>query len=372
MRKKVILATLIIIFCITLFTVSNATSIVTVSSQTVTANTEFYLVLNLSSIPYNRFKVEITNTSSLKTDDIEAKTISAFSESSGVTSFIVDKASIGLDKIGIVYTSTKNEEIINFTVKITNLNNTVETMQTQVNTLIQEINTLNVDLVSLKTTLSGIIDSQSEEYVETNSQIEVLEATIEEKNDKVDSLEESILNFKEETQIENASVEVIDKQTQLPDMDQEMNKEESPWGDMDSIMKDKMNEMDKENEKMSMNMKEMMNKMTNLESDLDTAKNTISSLTQTNVYQGSQNNYLKSLSVSNVEFKNEFKKTTSDYFASVDENTSSVVVNAVAEDSDAIVTVYGNTNLQTGKNKIIISITAADGSVRNYRIYITK
>lgn len=362
MRRKVILTTLIAIFCITLFNVSNAASIVTLSSQTVAANTEFYLALNLSSISYSKFKVEITNNSSLKPNDIEAKAISSFSENSGITSFVVDKASIGLDKIGIIYTSNKSGEVINFTVKITNLDNTVESIQTQINTLIEEIDTLNTNLIDLKTTLSGITDNQSEEYLQTSSQIEALEATIEEKNETIDNLEDNILNYEEETQTEDISIEVVDSK----------DLEESAWGDADSIMKDKMEEMDKENEKMSMSMKEMMTKMSSLESDLDTAKSTISSLTQTNTYQGSQNNYLSSLSISNIEFKNEFKKTTSDYFATVDENTSSVVVNAVAEDSSAIVTVYGNTDLKSGKNKIIISVTAVDGSVRNYKIYVTK
>ena len=364
MKKKLIITALIAIFCIAIFNVSNAASIVTVSSQTVAENTEFYLVLNLSSISYSNFKVEITNTSSLKPNDIEAKAISAFSENSGITSFVVDKASIGLDKIGIIYTSTKSGEIINFTVKITNLDNTVENMQTQINTLIQEIDSLNKDLIDLYTTLSGIEDNQSEEYLQTSAKIETVEATIEEKNEKIDTLEDSILNYEEETQTEDISVEVVDSKS--------LEDDKSAWGDMDSIMKDKMDEMDKENEKMSMNMKEMMTKMTSLESDLDTAKNTISSLTQTNTYQGSQNNYLKSLSISGVDFKNEFKKTTSDYFVTVDANTNSVVVNAEAEDSSAIVTIYGNTELQSGKNKIIISVTAVDGSVRNYKIYVTK
>lgn len=368
MRKKIIITSLIVIFFISLFNISNATSIVTVSSQTVAENTEFYLVLNLSSISYSKFKVEITNTSSLKPSEIEAKAISAFSENSGITSFIVDKASIGLDKIGIVYTSTKSGEIINFTVKITNLDNTVENIQNQVNTLINEIDTLNTNLTNLKETLSGIADNSSEEYIEISTQIEKVESSIKEKNEKISNLEESILNYTEETQTEEVYVEVSDNAEKNSITDSE----KLPFGDLDSIMKDKMEEMDKENEKMSMNMREMMTKMTGLESDLDSAKNTINSLTQTNIYPGSQNNYLKSLSISNVEFKNEFKKTTSDYFAQVDKNTTNVVVNAEAEASDAIVTIYGNTDLQDGKNKIIISVTAADGSVRNYRIYVTK
>ena len=96
-------------------------------------------------------------------------------------------------------------------------------------------------------------------------------------------------------------------------------------------------------------------------------------MSQDTTYQGSSNNYLSNLKVTGYDdVENNFKKTTSDYFITVDENTTSVSVTATAEDSSAIVTVYGNTNLQQGKNKVIISVTAEDGSVRNYRIYITK
>lgn len=368
MKTKVSVVFLILMLCMLSFNVSNATEIVSVSSQTVSENTEFYVILNLSNISYSKFKVEITNTSSLKSNEIEAEAISSLSENSGITSFIVDKASIGLDKIGIVYTSTKSGEVINFSVKITSLDDTVESLQTEVNTIIEEIDTLNTTLKDLNTTLSGITDTESEEYVTTTDQIASTESQIETKTAEQETLQDRILNFTEETQTEETSVEVTSETNNMQKSD-----EENPFGDdMDSIMKDKMEMMDKENEMMSMNMKEMMTKMTSLEGDLETANNTISSLTQTNTYQGSQNNYLQSLSISNVEFKNEFKKTTSDYFATVDSSVTSVTVNAVAEDSSAIVTVYGNTDLQSGKNKIIVSVTADDGSVRNYKIYVTK
>lgn len=373
MKTKVSVVFLILMLCMLSFNVSNAAGIVSVSSQTVSENTEFYVILNLSSISYNKFKVEITNTSSLKSNEIEAGTISSLSENSGITSFVVDKSSIGLDKIGIVYTSTKSGEVINFSVKITSLDDTVESLQTEVNTIIEEIDTLNTTLKDLNTTLSGITDTESEEYVTTTDQIASTESQIETKTEEQEALQDRILNFTEETQTEETSIEVTAQNDDMLKNDISKTDEEDPFGDdMDSIMKDKMEMMDKENEMMSMNMKEMMSKMTSLEDDLDVANSTISSLTQTNTYQGSQNNYLQSLSISNVEFKNEFKKTTSDYFATVDSSVTSVTVNAVAEDSSAIVTVYGNTDLQSGKNKIIVSVTADDGSVRNYKIYVTK
>lgn len=62
------------------------------------------------------------------------------------------------------------------------------------------------------------------------------------------------------------------------------------------------------------------------------------------------------------------------FFSSTGSEENKIVetTSNTAEVSDAIVTIYGNTDLQDGKNKIIISVTAVDGSVRNYRIYVTK
>ena len=116
----------------------------------------------------------------------------------------------------------------------------------------------------------------------------------------------------------------------------------------------------------------MMGQVEELEGNLKEANNTINSLTTSVTYQGSQNNYLKSLSISGVDFKSSFKKTTQTYFATVDSSVDQVTVNAVAEDSSAIVTIYGNQGLVSGKNKILINVTADDGSCRTYKIYITK
>ena len=144
--------------------------------------------------------------------------------------------------------------------------------------------------------------------------------------------------------------------------------------DKESISKNKedMMKMEKENEEMNENMKEMMTKMSDLETNLKSANDTISSLTQNTQYKGSQNNYLESLSITGIELGKEFKKTTTNYFVTVDKSVNSVTINAVPKDSDAIVTIYGNTDLQEGKNKILINVTAENGDVRTYKIYVTK
>lgn len=328
-------------------------SIISFSSQTVGLNKEFYLILNLSNISYTKFQVDITNTSSLLVDEI-TESVSNLSTNSVVTSFVVDKNSIGLDKLGVVYTSPSQESVINFSILITSLDKSVDDLNTELTNVQADITALTNTLVSLQTTLSAITDTTSEEYVTVSGEIEETETELSSKTSEETELLDKISNFAQETVEESNSVTVSETA-------------DNAWGDKDSML-DEM----KEREAMSSNMKKMMEDMESLQFELDTANDRISSLTATESYQGDQNNYLSSLSITGVEFKNSFKKTTNSYFATVDESVTSVTVNAVAEDSDAIITIYGNTDLKSGKNKILINVTAEDGSVRAYKIYVTK
>lgn len=341
-----------------------ATSIVSVSSENVNLNSDFYLIINLSNISYKKFKVEITNTSSLTPKNV-TENVSELSNNNNLTSFVIDKSSISLDKIGIVYNSGKDMSTINFEVKIISLDDNTSDIENQIKTISQEITSLNSEIENLKKSLEET-DENSDEYTKINDEILEIQNEILIKNESLKKLQDQVSGIKEDKVTEKISVNVKENNISQNDNDK------SAWGDMDQIMKDKKDMPDMDDEKMSNSMKEMMLKMSDLESDLKNANNTISSLTNTNVYQGSQNNYLKSLSLTGIEFKNEFSKTTLDYFANIDKNISNVSVNAVAEDSSAIVTIYGNTNLQEGRNKIIISVTSEDGSVRNYKIYVTK
>ncbi|MBQ7411015.1 MAG: cadherin-like beta sandwich domain-containing protein [Clostridia bacterium] len=340
-----------------------ANTIVSLSSQTVNTKTEFYLVLNLSNINYTKFKVDITNTNSLTVDKV-TEDVSGLSTNNVATSFIVDKNSINLEKLGVVYTSPEEETVINFSVKITNLDETKEEIKTDISDLELTIQGLEETLKSLNEILGGIEDTESDLYQSTQSSIKEATDAIGAKEQEKANLQEKLDNFSEGTSGE-ASIKVLNEKTEtnMPNADDK----ENPWGDKDSMLS-------KEKEKeMNASMKKMMEQMTGLEKDLQNANDRISTLTQGETYKGSQNNYLKSLSITGVEFKNEFKKTTADYFARLeDDDLEKVTVNAVAEDSTAIVTIYGNTNLEDGKNKILINVTADNGAVRTYRIYLTK
>lgn len=355
--------------------------IVSLSSQTINTKTEFYLVLNLSNITYTKFKVDITNNNSLSIDDV-TENVSNLSTNNVATSFVVDKNQVTLEKLGVVYTSPEKETVVNFSVKITNLDETKEEIQADISEVELNISGLQDTLKSLNEILNGIEDTESDLYVSTQSSIKEATDAITAKEQEKANLQEKLNNFSEGTS-EEASINVIEEKQEenLPsagdkENSSEMNDKENfpnmddmenPWGDKDSMMS-------KEKEKeMNASMKKMMEQMSGLELDLQNANDRITSLTQGETYKGSQNNYLKTLSITGVEFKNEFKKTTADYFARLDDDDlEKVTVNAVAEDSSAIVTIYGNTNLKDGKNKIIINVTADNGDVRTYRIYLTK
>ena len=90
------------------------------------------------------------------------------------------------------------------------------------------------------------------------------------------------------------------------------------------------------------------------------------------VYKGSDNNYLSKLSAKGYTFNREFSKENSTYFITVENDIKKVNITATAQDDNAKVCVYGNDNLKEGTNKILITVTAENGNVRNYRIYVTK
>ena len=87
---------------------------------------------------------------------------------------------------------------------------------------------------------------------------------------------------------------------------------------------------------------------------------------------GSSNNYLSSLSVNGFNFTQEFSKTNSTYFMTVGADTSSITINASAEDGSSTICVYRDDNLSSDINKILVNVTAENGNVRTYRIYVIK
>ena len=86
-------------------------------------------------------------------------------------------------------------------------------------------------------------------------------------------------------------------------------------------------------------------------------------------YNGSNNNYLSNLEIEGIELNTAFNKENGTYFINTN-STDSINITATAEDSTAKISIAGNNNIQEGNNKILISVTAENGNVRYYRIYV--
>lgn len=87
------------------------------------------------------------------------------------------------------------------------------------------------------------------------------------------------------------------------------------------------------------------------------------------------NNYLQTLYVSGYTFQSPFAlgdDGTKTYTVSVANSVSSISINAAAVSSAATVSGTGSHSLAVGKNTFIVQVKAANGSVRNYKIEVTR
>ena len=85
---------------------------------------------------------------------------------------------------------------------------------------------------------------------------------------------------------------------------------------------------------------------------------------------GSGDNTLKSLQISPGTLNPAFSARTTSYTVNLPEDTKSIVVSAVANDSKAKVAVSHNNDLEPGANKTYIVVTAENGTQRTYTLNI--
>lgn len=82
---------------------------------------------------------------------------------------------------------------------------------------------------------------------------------------------------------------------------------------------------------------------------------------------------LKSLKISPGTLTPAFSAAVDSYTAEVDKDTADLVVNAVASNAGANVTLQGEKGLKAGENQVVIKVTAEDGqTIKNYTIKVTK
>lgn len=197
-------------------------------------------------------------------------------------------------------------------------------------------------------------DAQAGGTIELLAQI-IVETETEEDNNVTPVTEQEIVDS---TKIE---VKIVEKQNEPSKPDEQRPDETKP-----------ANDTPKQQEGQSS--KFPSGSINNVQTIVKTASFSTSTLptsTETAVYKGSNNNYLSSLEVEGETLNTNFSKENTNYFIKTSEKTS-LNVNAASEDSSAKIKITGNTNLQSGDNKILISVTAKNGDVRYYRIYVTN
>ena len=237
-------------------------------------------------------------------------------------------------------------------------------LEEEVENKIENENIFSFQFHKEESNLSSIIlNYKLEEEIEVGDTI-TFTATIKKiEEEKKEKLEEEI-NAEENDQEETSEEEI----------EQEELEEELTVTYEVKVIEKKEEQEEKVYEKEKTNEKEEKQKEITSSKEKETTKVSTTQQSRTNplTYNGSDNNYLSSLSINNYSLNKEFKKESSTYFITVDSDVDTLVVEAIQEDSNSQIYINGNTNLKTGINKILITVVAENKNTRNYRIYVTK
>ena len=101
------------------------------------------------------------------------------------------------------------------------------------------------------------------------------------------------------------------------------------------------------------------------------AKTTVKPTTTTTTKSLSSNNYLSTITVDGEEIEN-FSKNTSKYFVKVENDVSTISIEAEAEDEKAKVEIDGPDTLKIGDNEYTISVTSENDTTKFYKVIVTR
>ena len=286
------------------------------------------MTFDISILKYNKFKIVLK--SNVDSNDIYAENLTISNNENDI-SINVDKQKMNLDKITLYYPIPKEMAIgtkIQFTAQIIINNEIKEENQIVTNELENEI-----------------IDNQEEIVQEITKTITVIEKKTENNEDK-----------KQDEKNDNKSNE--NNESKLSDSD--INKEQNSESKIPDT------------EKNNSNQEKINNQSEKTSSNVSSQKKSTSSNVSINnekqaVYNGSNNNYLSK--IEGIELNTTFNKENQTYFINTD-NTNTINIVATAEDGTAKINIAGNDTIQNGNNKILISVTAENGDVRYYRIFV--
>jgi hypothetical protein len=213
----------------------------------------------------------------------------------------------------------------------------------------------------VNTTVSGAENNIGDTNTVDNANI------VDDTNTILDSVNNTIENTEIVSQVVEKEVsENLEAKITIKVVAESNSKKDNDDDKMSNMTMDK-NMMDKD----MMNKNMMMDRNMTMEfSESQSMK--ASGTTNTVTYKGDSNNYLSTLSISGYDFTTEFSKTNTTYFVNVDSSVEKLSITATAEDSTATVSIYGNSDLKEGNNKILVTVTADNGDIKTYRIYAVK
>lgn len=313
-----------------------------ISKSEVSKNDKIEMIINLSQIKYNKFLFELKANSDIENIEISKK------ETTSNTEKITD----GVNKItdaGIEVEKNGNEIAIEIDKETNNLDTLVLYYQVPQN--------INVnDKMKFVATITSLDNSETDNENQIEAETQTVEAEV--------KIVESTNNSQNENSNQDGNTNPSGNNNQNDKNNQNSNGQ-NPNQSQNNIMQNK-------------NIQGTEQKNTEQNNNVNT-KNTVSNVgtvskttEQTVTYNGSDNNYLSELSVKGYTLNKEFSKENATYFITVEKDVSSLEIIANADDEASLVCIYGNEELSEGTSKILISVTAENGNVRNYRIYVTK
>ena len=311
---------------------NNENGFFSVNSEEIAQKETLKITFDLNKIEYDNFKIVLNsniNNNELFTDDNVT-----INEESNAVIINIDKSKLNLNKIEMSYVVPENAEI---------------------NSKIQ----LNAKIV-----VEEELESQDGEGNVTTTKQEktVLEenknVTIVEKSENGTETENKDINKTDDVKQENEA-SIDQKQNDSKEIENQDSKKQEESNKPNNAQAPTSNSNNKSNG--------FSNNSSNKSMTTVTTKNGENKETAT--YNGSNNNYLKKLKVKGISLNTKFNKENTTYFINVTD-TSSLKITATAEDDDAKVVITGNDNIKQGTNKILIAVTAENGDVRYYRIFV--
>ncbi len=290
---------------------SKETSFFEISKLEYNKNEKVEMLINLENIEFTKFTFELKSSENITNMEIDSNI--EVEKSNDEITIEIDKSITNLNKIALYYQIPDNVEI----------NDTIKFIATVTN-------------------------------IETNIDKDENENEVE---------EDTIGNSSNEEIKQPIEPEIMTKAIEIKVVEQ-TNKEEN---DKNENIKNEEKSQDKKDKKVN----EKSNTTKTIEKSV-TTQTMSSKAEQTVKYNGSDNNYLSSISIEGYKLNKEFSKDNLTYFINVGKDVNNLKITTNKVENSSTVCIYGNEDLREGTNKILISVTAENGNVRNYRIYVTK